>query len=70
MIEILTVFYWCVVFAAMGLLAADKLEEIFPARNNRTPSSSAKEGETGAKYIQHEEAKKPKLFSISVVDRS
>ena len=51
----------------MGLLAADKLEELFPARNNRS-GSKKEQGEQGegAMFIDH----KPKLFSVSVVDRA
>lgn len=73
-----------VVFAALGLLAADKLEELFPAHNNKNRRSQATSPDAevqpgGAKFIPHldptqaqdETAKaKPKLFSISVVDRS
>lgn len=55
------------VFGVLGLLAADKLEELFPARNHRPSSSSSTSTQDGsAKYIEH----KPKLFSISVVDRN
>ncbi|TKY88047.1 hypothetical protein EX895_003143 [Sporisorium graminicola] len=73
------VFWTCgAMFATLGLLAADKLEELFPARNNRSsPTTAAPASTTGAKFIdhdtatqQHKEEKKPKLFSISVVDRS
>ena len=72
-----------VVFAALGLLTADKLEELFPARNNKAirPGSSSASTTTasGAKFIENPsdasseaetEAKKPKLFSVSVVDRT
>ena len=62
-------------FAALGLLAADKLEELFPARNNKAPRLS--DSTTEAKFINHtsspdetsSEPAKPKLFAISVVDR-
>lgn len=52
----------------MGLLAADKLEELFPARNNRPPPTAGEE--SGVRYIEHEGSRKPKLFSVSVVDRA
>ncbi len=74
------------VFAALGLLAADKLEELFPARNHKAirPGSSPipqQRAARGARFINHSNAsetqsptsaeeRKPKLFSISVVDRS
>lgn len=64
-------------FAALGLLVADKLEDLFPAHNHRTPSSPTT---SSPKSIQHTadtpqtptdtNDPKPKLFSISVVDRS
>ncbi len=52
-------------FAVLGLLAADKLEELFPARNNRPTESN---DETQPKFIQHNQ--KPRLLAISVVDRN
>lgn len=65
------------VFATLGLLTADKLEELFPARNNRTKPPPSTDPETLAKFITHQAApaemaheRKPKLFSVSVVDRS
>ncbi|CDS00850.1 uncharacterized protein SPSC_00183 [Sporisorium scitamineum] len=74
------VFWACgAMFATLGLLAADKLEELFPARNNKnTSTTNHTSTATGAKFIDHDSAtsgeqkeeKKPKLFSISVVDRS
>ncbi|KAJ9475996.1 hypothetical protein PHBOTO_006071 [Pseudozyma hubeiensis] len=49
---------------------ANKLEELFPARNNK-PSSKSESTTSSAKFIDHGkvEERKPKLFSISVVDR-
>ncbi|SPO29144.1 uncharacterized protein UTRI_06093 [Ustilago trichophora] len=78
------VFWACgAMFATLGLLAADKLEELFPARNNksiRPSTSSSTSAEAEARFITHpedstsegkeKEERKPKLFSISVVDRS
>ncbi|KAF6767233.1 hypothetical protein PSEUBRA_003386 [Kalmanozyma brasiliensis GHG001] len=73
------------VFAVLGLLAADKLEELFPARNNKAirPGAAGQTQPASApKLIDHPDAqtesaapttaepKKPRLFSISVVDRS
>ncbi|CBQ70182.1 hypothetical protein sr16387 [Sporisorium reilianum SRZ2] len=72
------VFWACgAIFATLGLLAADKLEELFPARNNKNTAARS-QSTASAKFIDHDtaatqeqgDAKKPKLFSISVVDRS
>ena len=65
------------VIAVLGLLAADKLEELFPARNDRPRPANDSTTGTQAKFIDdpstgegaEEPARKPKLFSISVVDR-
>ncbi|SPC62090.1 uncharacterized protein UHOD_20921 [Ustilago sp. UG-2017b] len=57
-------------FAGMGLMVADKLEELFPARNNRSKPVGREEEVITARYIGYEkEENKPKLFSVSVVDR-
>ncbi|ETS64305.1 hypothetical protein PaG_01148 [Moesziomyces aphidis] len=57
------VFWTCgAMFAGLGLLAADKLEQLFPARNNR-PTESKPDAQP--KLIDH----KPRLLAISVVDR-
>ncbi|KAJ1042094.1 hypothetical protein NDA11_005401 [Ustilago hordei] len=57
-------------FAGMGLMVADKLEELFPARNNRSKPVGGEEEAMTARYIGYEkEENKPKLFSVSVVDR-
>lgn len=63
------------VFAIAGVLAADKLEASYPAKNNRPispPSSSiTTTSPVIAKERQREESaqNRPRLFGISVVER-
>ena len=59
----------------MGILVADKLEELFPARNNKGSERRSQTVGSGngdePKMIDDQAAtsSRPKLFSISVVDR-
>ena len=57
-------------FSFAGIMVSDYLEKEYPARNNRAVPSSAPD-EPRLEGARGEEAEaKPRLFSISVVDRS
>ncbi|PWZ03559.1 hypothetical protein BCV70DRAFT_214951 [Testicularia cyperi] len=59
-------------FAVLGILISDKLEELYPSRNRKPSAGQENASSAEAKYIDHEKtaATRPKLFSISVVDRT
>ncbi|KAN0063666.1 hypothetical protein ACQY0O_003715 [Thecaphora frezii] len=60
-------------FATGGLLAADKLEELFPARNHQSPDRRSQMASattaSDPKMMDPPKDHAPKLFNISIVDR-